>query len=125
MNSFIKGIQAWIHFFTAESNSAARGDGSNASREFSVSNSERQNAQNLKAYYASLRRGEGAKASAASLGSPALNRSPSEGGSGVPLDPKSQIVEIDSPARGGMYRTGSGRDLTGTAINRADRKSVV
>lgn len=122
MNSLIKSLQAWINYFLTESNSAARGDISTASREFSVSNSERQNAQNLKAYYASLRRGEGAKATGSAAGSPAIGKlDPSDNRAApLPLDPKSQIVDIDSPARGGMYRTGSARDLNNaaTGINR-------
>lgn len=101
MNDLIRNLQRWIDYFVSESSSASK-DAAMA-RDFSISNSERQNAQNLKGYYAALRRGD-------SSGKPAP--APATAPRVEPVaDPKQQILEIDSPARGGMYRTTSGRDL--------------
>ena len=131
MTAFIKNLQAWIDYFVSEVSSAARDAASSqTARGFSISNSERQNAQNLKGYYASLRRdgsavglggvaagsgGASAGASAARTGSASSLPKPSMSSDSSSMsDPKQQIVEIDSPARGGMYRSASGRDLQAT-----------
>jgi hypothetical protein len=106
MNDLIKNLLRWIEYFVAEVSSTSKD--SSLTRGFSISNSERQNAQNLKGYYAALKRGDsGVKPTAAA---PTASRSEPLG------DPKQQILEIDSPARGGMYRSASGRDLTATPM---------
>lgn len=122
MNNLIRGLQGWIGYFLTESHSSAKGDGTSGSREFSVSNSERKNAANLKAYYAALRRNDSG-ASGKGTSAPLPGSSPSSakltdgsvtnGGS----EAKAQTVDTDSPARGGMYRTASGRDLGATSAN--------
>lgn len=72
---------------------------------FNISASERQNQQNLKDYYAQARRGGSAKmTSSASRPDIAVVQASST--------PMSLIVDTDSPGRGGMYRSTSGRDLS-------------
>lgn len=121
MNTLIKGLQAWMHYFISESHSATRGEVTAAERQFSMGHSESQNAQTLKNYL-QVRRNVGAKSTTASVGSPSVGKSSESGGgsaSALPLDPKAQILDIDSPGRGGMYRTGSARELNAGSANRA------
>jgi hypothetical protein len=106
MNAFIKNLSRWIDYFMAEVSTASRDV--TVPPKFSISNSERQNAQNLKGYYAQLRR-DGGGAPKQSTSSPRIET--------TLVEPKSSTVDIDSPERGGMYRSASGRELGGAALS--------
>lgn len=101
MNAVVRNLQGWVDYFKAEVTTVNK-EGASIQR-FNISASERQNAQNLKDYYAQARRAAPPKM-ASSASRPDLMV--------VHQDPRAQIVDTDSPGRGGMYRSVSGRDLS-------------